>query len=78
MTLGDRLAALEAENATLREQLAAALAEIQERNGQRAKDSHNSRKPPVVFSYLIASTSRHRAPPPRWPMARTRGAPPRR
>ena len=38
MKLEERLADLQAENATLREQLAAALAEIQELNGQLAKD----------------------------------------
>jgi transposase len=37
---------LEAENARLREQLAAALAELQTLKGQLAKDSHNSSKPP--------------------------------
>ncbi len=37
---------LEVENATLREQLAAALAELQELKGRLAKDSHNSSKPP--------------------------------
>ena len=46
MSLEDRLAALEAENATLRKQLAAALAELQELKGRLAKDSHNSSKPP--------------------------------
>lgn len=37
---------LEAENATLREQLAAGLAELQDLKGRLAKDSHNSSKPP--------------------------------
>jgi transposase len=46
MTPEERLAYLEAENAQLRAQLAAALAELQELKGQRAKDSHNSSKPP--------------------------------
>lgn len=53
MTLAERLAALETENAalraqqrTLQEQLAAALAEVQELKGRLAKDSHNSSKPP--------------------------------
>jgi transposase len=53
MTLEDHLAQLEAENATLheqnrtlQEQLAAALAELQEIKGRLAKDSHNSSKPP--------------------------------
>lgn len=46
MTLEERLAYLEVENARLREQLAAALAELQALKGQRAKDSHNSSKPP--------------------------------
>ena len=41
-----QFAHLEAENAALREQLAAALAEIQELKGRLAKDSHNSGKPP--------------------------------
>jgi molecular chaperone GrpE (heat shock protein) len=43
---------LEAENATLREQLAVALAELQDLKGRLAKDSHTSSKPPVMFSYL--------------------------
>jgi transposase len=46
MSLEDRLAALEAENAMLREQWAEALAELQELKGRLAKDSHTSRKPP--------------------------------
>jgi transposase len=37
---------LEAENVALREQVAALLARVQELEGQRAKDSHNSSKPP--------------------------------
>jgi transposase len=37
---------LEAENAALREQLVAVLAELQELKGRLAKDSHNSSKPP--------------------------------
>jgi transposase len=41
-----RFAQLEAENAALREQLAAALAEIHDLKGRLAKDSHNSSKPP--------------------------------
>src|SRR5258708_12158674 len=46
MTPEERIAHLEAENAALREQLAVALAEIQDLEGQLAKDSHNSSKPP--------------------------------
>src|SRR5437588_10398346 len=38
--------ALRAENATLREQVQALLARVQELEGQLAKDSHNSSKPP--------------------------------
>src|SRR5260221_14002074 len=46
MTPEERIAHLEAENAALREQLAVARAEIQDLEGQLAKDSHNSSKPP--------------------------------
>lgn len=42
-----RFAQLEAENAALREQLTAALAEIQDLKEGLAKDSHNSSKPPA-------------------------------
>lgn len=42
----ERLAGLDAENATLRAQLAAALVEFQALKGQFANDSHNSSKPP--------------------------------
>ncbi|HEY7834388.1 MAG TPA: IS66 family transposase [Ktedonobacterales bacterium] len=40
------VARLEAENVALREQVAALLARVQQVEGQRAKDSHNSSKPP--------------------------------
>jgi molecular chaperone GrpE (heat shock protein) len=47
---------LRAENAALRDQVQALLAEVQElkeRLASASKDSHNSSKPPVMFSYLI-------------------------
>ena len=69
MTHEDDRASLIAENAHLREQIAelaaqnAALAtQVQELQARLAKDSHNSGKPPVVFSFLISSSSQHRAP----------------
>ncbi len=53
MTAEERIGQLEAENASLREQLAEALEQlgqalvrIHELEGQLAKDSHNSSKPP--------------------------------
>jgi transposase len=46
MTAEERIGQLETENAILREQLAEALRRIQELEGQLAKDSHNSSKPP--------------------------------
>jgi hypothetical protein len=46
MTAEEVIAQLQAENAALREQLAAALAELQDLKGRLAKDSHNSSKPP--------------------------------
>jgi transposase len=53
MTAEERIEQLEAENAALREQLAEALEKLEqtlggihELEGQRAKDSHNSSKPP--------------------------------
>lgn len=46
MTPEERIAQLEAENATLREQVRGLLTEVQELRGQLAKDSHNSSKPP--------------------------------
>lgn len=46
MTLEERNAQLEAENATLREQVTALVARVQELEGRLAKDSHNSGKPP--------------------------------
>lgn len=46
MTAEERIGQLEAENAILREQLAEALRRIHELEGQLAKDSHNSSKPP--------------------------------
>jgi transposase len=42
----ERIAQLEAENAVLHEQVAALLARVGELEGPRAKDSHNSSKPP--------------------------------
>ncbi len=46
MTLEDRIAELEAENATLREQVALLAAQVQDLHARLAKDSHNSSKPP--------------------------------
>src|SRR5438067_8721198 len=46
MTAEERIRQLEAENAELRGQLAEALARIHKLEGQLAKDSHNSSKPP--------------------------------
>lgn len=48
MTAEERayVARLEAENVALREQVAALLVRVQDLEGQRAKDSHNSSKPP--------------------------------
>jgi len=67
MTLEEENAALKAENARLREgyeqareHLAVLAARVQELEARLAKDSHNSGKPPVMFSYLISSSSRHR------------------
>lgn len=47
MTLEDRIAELEAENATLREQVAWLTTQVQELHARLAKDSHNSSKPPL-------------------------------
>jgi transposase len=46
MTAEEVIAQLQAENAALREQVQALLAELQELKGRLAKDSHNSSKPP--------------------------------
>ncbi|HZC05447.1 MAG TPA: IS66 family transposase [Ktedonobacterales bacterium] len=46
MTDQEQIAALQAENATLREQLTAALAEIRDLQARLSKDSRNSSKPP--------------------------------
>jgi len=46
MKAEERIAQLETEVATLREQLAQALRRIHEQEGQRSKDSHNSHQPP--------------------------------
>src|SRR2546421_13021040 len=46
MKAEERIVQLEAEVATLREQLAQALARIHELEGQQSKDSHNSHQPP--------------------------------
>jgi transposase len=46
MTPEERIAELEAENAALREQMAALLARVHELEARLAKDSHNSGKPP--------------------------------
>src|SRR5690242_7115253 len=47
MTLEERNAHLEAENARLREQVTALVARVQELEGRLAKDSRNSSKPPA-------------------------------
>jgi len=70
MTSDERIAELEAENAALRaqvselpglrEQVTILLARVRDLEARLAKDSHNSSKPPVMFSYLISSSSRHR------------------
>ena len=46
MTLEERIAELEAENAALREQLTVLAAQVQDLHARLAKDSHNSSKPP--------------------------------
>ncbi len=46
MTDQEQIAALQAENARLREQLVVALAEVRDLQARLAKDSHNSSKPP--------------------------------
>src|SRR5262249_11516055 len=46
MTLAERIAQLEAENAHQREQIAVLVARVQELEARLAKDSHNSSKPP--------------------------------
>jgi uncharacterized coiled-coil protein SlyX len=69
MTADERIASLEAliaqqqeQIAEQREQIAQLSAYVRELEGRLAKDSHNSSKPPVVFSFLISSSSQHRAP----------------
>src|SRR6266851_1923686 len=76
MTLHEEIATLKALNAELVAQNAALAARVQELEARLAKDSHNSGKPPVVFSYLSSSSSQHRAP--RSPMARISGPTPQR
>jgi transposase len=46
MTPAEQIAALQAENAALRVQVAALVARVQELEARQAKDSHNSSKPP--------------------------------
>src|SRR5271166_6442526 len=46
MTLEERIAELEAENAVLREQLTVLVVRVQDLEARLAKDSHNSSKPP--------------------------------
>lgn len=46
MSSEERIAQLEAENATLREQVVGLLARVRELEGRLAQDSHNSSKPP--------------------------------
>lgn len=48
MTLEEEVAVLKAENAALREQVAALLARVQELEGRLAKDRHKSSKPPAT------------------------------
>lgn len=52
---------IEAENTTLREQVAALLARVQDLEGHRTKDSHNSSKPPSSDG-LVRKTSSLRQP----------------
>jgi len=68
MTPAERIAELEAELHQQREHIERLLsvnvalqARVQELEARLAKDSHNSGKPPVVFSFLISSDSPHRA-----------------
>src|SRR5271165_3486336 len=46
MTLEERIAELEAENAALREQVTVLAAQVQDVQARLSKDSHNSSKPP--------------------------------
>jgi transposase len=46
MTLEDRIAQLETENAALREQVRVLLTRVRDLEARLAKDSHNSSKPP--------------------------------
>jgi len=62
MTPEARIAELEAANAALRERVELLAARVEELQARLAKDSHNSGKPPVVFSFLISSDSPQRAP----------------
>jgi hypothetical protein len=47
MTPHEEIAALQAENAALREQIQALVARVQELEGRLAKDSRNSSTPPL-------------------------------
>jgi hypothetical protein len=49
MTPEARIAELEAENATLRQQVEQLAAQVQELHARLAKDSHNSGKPPSTM-----------------------------
>lgn len=62
MTDGEQIAILQAENATLREQLEAALAEVRGLKARLAKDSHNSGEPPSSDG-LKRQLPRTRSPP---------------
>jgi hypothetical protein len=62
----DEIAALKAQNAELVVQMYELAAQNAEPRAHLAKDSHNSSKPPVMFSYLITSSSRHRVPRSPW------------
>ena len=61
MTPEARSAELETENATLREQVAALAAQVQELQARLAKDSHNSGKPPSSDGLGRAGTQSHQA-----------------
>ncbi len=56
MTPAEEIAELEAENAALREEIAALVARVQELEARLAKDSHNSSKCMVFVHHDCASS----------------------